>query len=45
MFNSRETGNEISDLRMSRRHVIPALHNAPDLPADAGVTERHDDQR
>lgn len=30
---------------MSRRHVIPALHNAPDLPADARVAEPHDDQR
>lgn len=33
------------DLRVSRRHVISALHNAPDLPTNGRVAERHDGQR
>lgn len=39
-------GRELhSDLRVSRRHVISTLHDAPDLPADGRVAERHDGQR
>jgi hypothetical protein len=32
------------DLRVSRCHVIPALHNAPDLPTNGRIAECHDDQ-
>jgi len=37
-------GISVANLRVSWRHVIPALHDAPDLPADGRVTERHDGQ-
>jgi len=37
-------GISVANLRVSWRHVIPALHDAPDLPADGRVAERHDGQ-